>query len=302
MNRIISFLFLSLTSVMFAHSQVTSDSAPDGGGLGTSRFHMGISYGHDWKQSISDSYSARITYEFLRTKHFSLIASGRYVLSETSFSEADISYSHNPAAINMNGSHSMGQIGLTASFRTKLFDKPFVGAAIINSDWGAGGFAKVSSIVMGMIMLRSDKDTQFGIGPMFLINTNGKLPGLIAFMYRHRFNDKWLINLSGGLFAMEYSPSKNDILSMGFDINAKSFYFQPKTEDLPDKLRYMSVSFRPLLKYSRNIIDNLKLDVEAGASINIVNRINGMTGTKRYMDCHQQTAYPFIQVGASYAF
>lgn len=101
---------------------------------------------------------------------------------------------------------------------------------------------------------------------------------------------------------MEYSPTKNDILSMGFDINAKSFYFQPKAEDLPDKLRYMSVSFRPLIKYSRNIVDKLNLDVRVGASINIVNRVNGMTGTKKYMYCHQQTAYPFIQAGVSYAF
>jgi len=202
----------------------------------------------------------------------------------------------------MNGKHSMGQIGLTASFRTRLFNKPFVGAAIVNSDWAAGGFAKVSSIVMGMLMLRSDKDTQFGLGPLFLINTNGKLPALIAFMYRHRFNDKWLVNLSGGLFAMEYSPSKFDLLSMGLDINAKCFYFQPKTDDLPDKLRYMSVSFRPMLKYSRRIIDNLNLDIRAGASVNIVNRVNGVTGTKKYLSCRQQTVYPFVQAGASYAF
>lgn len=126
----------------------------------------------------------------------------------------------------------MAQIGLTASFRAKLFNKPFVGVAIINSDWAAGGFAKVTSIVMGMLMIRADKDTQFGIGPMFLINTNGKIPALIAFMYRHRFNDRWLVNLSGGLFAMEYSPSKKDILSIGFDVDAKTFYFRPKTDSL----------------------------------------------------------------------
>lgn len=303
MLRIISFLFIYLTSALFACAQMTSDSGNSASRLDSaSRFNIGMSYGHDWQQSVSDSYSALITYEFLRTRHFSLIASGRYVLTHASFSAADISYSYNPEAINMNGSHGMGQIGLTATFRTKLFDKPFAGAAIINSDWGAGGFAKVTSIVMGMVMIRSDRDTQFGLGPMFLINTNGKLPALIAFMYRHRFNDKWLINLSGGLFAMEYSSSKSDVLSMGFDVNAKSFYFQPKTDGLPEKLKYMSVSFRPLIKYSRNIVDKLNVDVKAGASINIVNRVNGMTGTKKYLKCHQQTVYPFIQVGASYSF
>lgn len=302
MTRIISFLFLSLLSVILTNAQTTSDSGSNNGRFHTSRFNIGLSYGHDWNQGISDNYIAIITYEFLKTQQFSLTAIGRYALSETSFSEADISYSHNPDMINMNGKHNLGQIGLTASFRTKLFEKPFIGTAIINSDWSTGGFAKVTSIVMGMIMIRSDKDTQFGLGPMFLINTNGKLPALIAFIYRHRFNDKWRVNLSGGLFAMEYSPSHKDLLSMGIDVNAKTFYFQPKTNDLPDKLKYMSVSFRPLLKYSRNIIDNLNLEVKTGASINIVNRVNGMTGTKRYLECHQPTVYPFINVGASYAF
>lgn len=302
MTRIITFLILSLVTVMMANAQMMSDSGSNNGGFGASRLSMGLSYGHDWEQSISDYYSARISYEFLRTKHFSLTANGIYSLSETSFSEADISYSHNPDAINMNGRHSMGLVGLIASFRTKLFNKPFVGAAIVNSDWSAGGFAKVSAIVTGMIMLRSDKDTQFGIGPLFLINTNGKLPALLAFIYRHRFNDKWRVNLSGGLFAMEYSPSTSDLFSMGLDVNAKYFYFRPETDDLPDKLRYMSVAFRPLLKYSRRIIDNLNLDIKAGAAINIVNRVNGINGTKKYLRCHQQTVYPFIQAGASYAF
>lgn len=302
MRRIISFLLLSLTAVLLSNAQMTPDPGQGAGGFGASRFNAGLSYGHDWKQGISDTYSAGISYEFLRARHLSLIASGRYAVQETSFSEADISYSHNPDAINMNGRHGIGQIGLTAVLRTRLFNRPFIGVAIVNSDWAAGGFARVMSIVTGMVMLRADKDTQFGIGPLFLINTNGKLPALPAFMYRHKFNDRWLINLSGGLFAMEYTPTKKDVLKMGFDINAKSFYFRPKTDGLPDKLKYMSVSFRPLLNYSRNIIDNLKLDIKAGASINIVNRVNGMTGTRKYMECHQQRVYPFVQAGASYAF
>lgn len=298
MTRIIALLFLTAISFLSAFSQIASEND----GYAASKFNMGLSYGHDWKQGVSDSYSTRISYQFLTTRHVSLIVGGRYVMSDASFTEADISHSHNPDAINMNGKHSLGQLSLTATFRAELFDIPLVGAAFVNSDWAVGGFAKVSSIVMAMVMIRADKDTQFGIGPLFLINTNGKIPALPAFMYRHRFNEKWLINLSGGLFAMEYSPSRKDNLSMGFDIGAKAFYFNPLTDDLPERLRYMSVSFRPMVKYSRNIVDNLNLDVRAGAAINIVNRVNGVNGTKKYIPCRQQRVYPFIQVGASYAF
>ena len=298
MTRFIIFILISLTTVLSADAQ----DNPDFRSHDAARFNIGVNYEHDWKQGISDTYSARITYEFLKTRHFSLIASGRYVLNQTLFADADISPDYNPAKINMNGSHGVGQVGITASFRTRLFGKPLVGAAIINSDWAAGGFAKVTSIVMCMVMLRADKDTQFGLGPMALINTNGKLPALIAFMFRHRFNDRWLINLSGGLFAMEYSPSRKNLLTMGFDINARSFYFRPEVEALPDNLKYMSVSFRPLIRYSRTIAGNLNLEAKAGVAVNIVNRVNGMTGAEKYLDCRQNTVYPFVQAGMSYAF
>lgn len=302
MTRIISLLILSMALSYSAGAQDTSGTDNGNSGYRTSRFNAAISYGHDWQQSVSDTYAARVSYEFLRTRHFSLTANGGYTLNKASFSDEDISYSLSPQAIGMNGCHNTWQLGLMASFRTVLFDKPVVGAAIVNSDWAAGGFAKVSGIVFGMVMLRSDRDTQFGIGPLFLINTNGKLPALLTFLFRHRFNEKWLVNLSGGLFAMEYSPTKNDLISVGMDIGYKSFYFNPSTADLPDKLRFLSVAFRPMVRYSRDIVANLSLDVRAGLSVNIVNRATGTTGTKKYLDIHQQRAYPFVQAGASYRF
>lgn len=269
---------------------------------GDSKVSAGLTYCHDWDQGLSDAYSARISYNFLKTSHFSFTAGGRYVISDASFSEGDISHMYNPSDIHINGTHGVFQLGLTALYRTTLFEKPFVGAAIVNSDWSAGGFAKVTGILMGMIMLRADKDTQFGLGPLFLINTNGHVPALVTFMFRHRFNDKWRLNFSGGLFAMEYTPTIKDRITMGVDIDAKSFYFRPKMESLPKKLRFMSVSFRPMVKYTRNIVDNLNMDVRAGLSINIVDRVNGVNGTRKYIDFDQPTVYPFVQATASYSF
>lgn len=302
MNKSYLFLFISLISALFANAQTKQNSDMGIGNKYLPKFNIGVSYGKDWDNSISDTYSAKIAYEVLRKQQLSIIASARYILSEASFSEAYVSHNHNPADINMNGSHDMGQVGITAIFKTKLFNRPFVGTAVVNTDWGAGGFARFYSIVAGMVMLRSDKDTQFGIGPLFLINSNGKLPALIAFIYMHRFNEKWRINLSGGLFAMEYSPSKRYMLSMGCDVDAKSFYFQPKTKELPNKLKYMTVDFRPLIINSFNITKGLKLDIKAGATLNIVNRVNGMTGTKKYLQFHHKKPHPFVQSGATYSF
>lgn len=299
MARVISILLFCFLSVISAHSQ-----GPDALGMavGNTRWNASLSYGHDFGSAVDDSYSAMLSFEFLKAEKFSLVADARYRLFDSSFSESDISYSHSPQAIGMNGRHNVWQLGLTALLRTRLFDKPFVGVAMVNNDFGAGGYARTSSIVMGMIMLKADRNTQFGLGPLFLINTNGRLPVLLAFMYRHRFNDKWRLNLSGGLFAMEYMPTSKSLLTMGTDIDAKSFYFEPHADGLPDKLRFMSVAFRPMVRYSYNVLKNLTVDVRGGASVTIVDRVTGTKGTKKYLDFDMKRVHPFVRLGASYSF
>lgn len=258
-----------------------------------------MAYDRGWG-AIQDAFAARVSYEFMRKKHFTLTANARYTSSEAAFGSTDLDNGFNADEIGLNGTHLYEQFGLTSTFKTQFFGKPFMGMAMLNSEWSQGGFARVSGIVMGLVMLRADQDTQFGIGPLVLLHTNSKIPAFIVFMLRHRFNEKWYLNLYGGMFGVDYTPTKNDLVSIGADVDVKAFYFRPHVGSLPAKCRFSSTSFRPTVKYKRRLSDNLYFEIQSGVSLKMSCRVNGVSGSKEYIGCHRKTA-PFIQAGVSYS-
>lgn len=280
-------------------AQTQADVNVSEGGYGLVKTNLNMSYDHGFG-AIQDGFSARASYEFFRNKKFTVTANARYSSSEVSFTDSDLSNDYNPLAINLNGTHLLGQVGLTSTIKTRIFNRPIMAMAMINSEWSEGGFARVSGIAMGLIMLRANRNTQFGIGPMVMVNTCSKLPAFLIFMYRHRFNDKWLINLYGGMFGIDYNPTKNNLISIGADIDVKAFYFKPNNASLPTKCRFTSTSFRPMIKYRRRLIQNLYFDFQGGISMKMSCKINGVSNSKEMINCNQQ-AYPFLQTSVSFA-
>ncbi len=171
---------------------------------------------------------------------------------------------------------------------------------MLNTEWGSGGFERISGTVMGVIMLRANRRTQFGIGPLVMINTTSKIPAFLIFMYRHRFNEKLALNFYGGMFGVDYNPNKNSLLSAGADIDVKGFYFKPNHENLPNVCRFTYISFRPTVKYRVRLRPNLYFEAQGGVAIKMSCRVNGRNGTKEYFDCNQKPA-PFLQGGISYS-
>ena len=282
---------------LYAQSQAAVNMSE--GGYGLLKTNISVNYDHGWGK-IEDSFSARVSYEFYRNSKFTVAANARFSSNEVLFDANDLNESFNPKDINLNGTHLFGQTGFTSMFRSRLLGKPIMAMAMVNAEWGQGGFARVSGIVMGLVMLRANRATQFGIGPLAMLNTSSKIPAFLVFMYRHKFNDKWNINLYGGMFGVDYTPTKNNLFSLGADIDVKAFYFKPTNERLPDKCRFTSTSFRPMAKFRRRLAPNLYFDLQGGISVKMSCRANGVTGSKKYFDCRQKTA-PFIQTGVSYA-
>lgn len=170
----------------------------------------------------------------------------------------------------------------------------------LSADMGDRRFQRVSGIAMGMFMLRANRDTQFGIGPLVLINSTSKVPAFIVFMYRHRFNDNLAVNLYGGMFGLDYTPTKSDLITIGGDIDVRSFYFRPNHIDLPERCRYTNTNFRPGVKYKRRLATNFYGEIQGGVILKMSSRVTGISGTKRYFDV-PMPARPFIQVAFNYA-
>ena len=268
------------------------------GGYGLLKTNIGVNYDHGWGV-LEDGFAARVSYEFFSNRRFTVTAHALYSSTEAAFKPNDLSDGFNPKDINLNGTHLFGQTGVTSTFRSRLFGKPVFALGMLNAEWGQGGFARVSGIAMGLLMLRANRSTQFGIGPLVMINTSSRIPAFIVFMYRHKFDDKWSLNLYGGMFGVDYNPTPNNLFSLGADIDVKSFYFKPHNELLPSKCRFTSTSFRPMAKYRRRLAPNLYFDAQGGVAVKMSCRVNGVTGTKKYLDCHQKVA-PFIRIGVSY--
>lgn len=286
-------------STLQLSAQTQADVNVSEGGYGLVKTNLNMLYNHGFG-AIQNGFSARASYEFFSNKKFTVTANARYSSSEVSFRDSDLSDGYNPYEINLNGTHLMSQVGITSTFKTKLLNRPIMTMAMINSEWSEGGFARVSGIAMGLVMLRANKNTQFGIGPVVMVNTCSKLPAFLVFMYRHRFNDKWLINLYGGMFGIDYNPSKNDLISIGADIDVKAFYFKPYLSALPEKCRFTSTSFRPMIKYRRRLIQNLYFDFQSGVSIKMACRINSVSSSTELINCKQNT-FPFLQAGVSFS-
>lgn len=294
-NIILAMSILLAPIALHAQSQAAVNMSE--GGYGLLNTNISADYDHGWGK-MKDSFSARIAYKFYRNNKFTITANARISSNKVSFESNDLNENFNPKDINLNGTHLFGQTGVTSMFRSQVWNKPVMAMAMAHAEWGQGGFARVSGIAMGLVMLRANRTTQFGIGPLVMINTSSKIPAFLVFMYRHRFNDKWNINLYGGIFGVDYTPTRKNLFSLGADIDVKAFYFKPDNEFLPRKCRFTSTSFRPMAKFRRHIVSNLDFYIQGGISIKMSCRVNGVTCSKEYFDCRQKVA-PFIQTGIS---
>lgn len=292
-------LLLYLSLCQAAKAQGESAVKVSEGGYGLVRTNLSVEYEHSWGQ-VSDEFEARASYEFLKKRHLTLSANARYNSYTTDFDEVSFSDGFEPSAIGLNKTHIMGHAVLTATARGKLFGRPVMGLALVNTGFSPAGFDRVSGILMGLVMLRANRDTQFGLGPLVMLNTTSRIPAFLVFVYRHRFNDKWLLNLYGAMFGVEYTPTANDLLAAGADVNVKSFFFKTHDDRLPGSCRFTLTTARPLIKYRRRLGDNLYFEAKGGVALRMSCRINGRTGTHTYSEGSQKPA-PFIRIGLSYA-
>ena len=262
-------------------------------------FRTHVVYDHTWG-SLSDGFSARVSYQCFKNNTLTITANGRYNSVTADFNMNELPEGYQPEVMGMNDTHITGQLGLSVTARTSLFRKMLLAFGNVNIDWGQGGYARTSALLMGIILLKQTERTQFGIGPLVMINTNSKVPTFLVFMFRHRFNERWLINLYGGMFGIDYTPTRHDLIAIGGDIDVKSFYFNPQTEGLPERCQYRNTAFRPMIKYRRRLNPYLYLEAEGGVSLSMSSHVYRVTGTTEYLDIKQKAA-PFIQIGISYS-
>lgn len=296
--RILS-LVTAIALTLSLRAQTESDVRMSEGGYGLVRTNISVAYDHAWGD-VLDSFNARVSYEFVSKRFLTLSANFKHNSVNTDFGRDDLGEAYDPEAIGLNDTQTMQQIGLTATAGARLAGRPVRVLALLNSEWGKGGFNRVTATLTGLIMVRATRSTQFGVGVLGMINTTSKVPVFPVFVYRHRFNDRWAVNLYGAMMGFDFTPTRTDMVSVGADINVKSFYFRPHAVGLPSTCRYTQTDFRPMLKYRRRLMHCLYLDAMAGYAVNMKTRVNGVNGTKEYITISRRPA-PFVQASVSYS-
>lgn len=248
----------------------------------------------------TDCFNARLTGELFRGKKWSVAAVARYqYINVDMASDCLRGTVYTPQQLGLDGGHDVYQFGLNSFVRTHLWGKPFLSFAMLRSDFSSGGFERINAMAAGLFMLKTTRTTQFGIGPMVLLNMSSRWPLFPIFIYRRQFSGKLALSLYGAIFGLDYTPTRRDFLSAGFDVDARSFYFRPGVAGLPEVCRYTKTLFRPMAKYRRTLTKHLSAEIEAGVELNMSSRVYSRTGTRHYFEVHSP-ASPFVQVTANY--
>lgn len=292
-------IIITFVSVVYM-TDITAQNAAGGSGI-PSLPGTGVEMSYNKTQgNITDDFTARAAYKFCSGKNFSISANARYHYMNADFSDAgsdnEVESLH---GLGMDGSHNVYQLGVNALYHTKLFGKPFMAVGMITSDFSNEGFERINFMGGGVFMLTMTRKTQFGLGAFLLLNTASRWPLFPMVVYHHDFNPSLSLNIYGRTFGLDYTLTKQDRVTAGFDIDSRTFYFRPDAEGLPETCRYTSTLFRPMLKYRRTLTKGLNACIEAGEEMKVSSRIYGRNGTKRYMDV-KQPSKPFVQVSVEY--
>lgn len=266
---------------------------------GLVRTNLSVGYDHTFG-AVPDNIQAGVSYQFIKKQWLTLSANARFNTLWSNFDDSQLSLPCDAWNIGLNGNHTYGSVGFTASAMLPLFRHVVATFVIGNAEWSNHCFGRISGIVAGVYMFKLDKDTQMGVGPLFLVHTASKIPVFPVFIIRHKFSEQLALNFYGGIFGIELKPSDNDKLVFGADVDTRSFYFKPGVDDLPDKCRFTMTLFRPYIKYERRLAPNFYGGVQTGVAFKLSGRVTSATRSKRYIDFEEDPAF-FLKASVSYS-
>lgn len=282
-----------------AFSQIEMIESVNESDYGMVKTNLTFGYDHAFG-AVPDNITGRISYQIIKKPYLTFSVNARLNTLWANFDSKDLSKDLDAWDIGLNGNHSYGSFGFTTTAFLPLFGKPLAILAIGNAEWSNHCFGRISGLVGGAYIFKLTKDTQFGVGILGMINTASKIPVFPVFIYRHRFNPRFAINVYGGLFGLEYRLNENNLITLGADLDVRSFYFKPQVEGWPDKCRFTMTSVRPALKFKHRFFKNFYGEAQAGVSFKISGRVSGVTGKARYLDFSEKPSF-FLKGVLSYA-
>lgn len=296
--RIIAILLLALC-VFPSFAQFDFGGPVSESGYGLVKTNLTFSYDHVFG-SVPDNLTGQVSYQFVNKPYLKFTANAKLNMLWANFEDNRLSEPVDAWGIGLNGNHSYGSFGFTALGFLPVFGKPLALIAIGNAEWSNHCFGRISGLAGGAYIFKMTERTQIGLGAIAIIHTASKIPVFPAILCRHRFNDRFALNIYGGIFGLEYNPTPNNLIVLGADMDARSFYFKPHKEGWPDKCRFTMTLLRPSLRYKHRFGKYFYGEAQAGVAFKMSGHVTSATRSHSYLEFHEKPSF-FLKATVSYS-
>jgi len=191
---------------------------------------------------------------------------------------------------------------IVATYKRKLFGKPFILNTNLSGDGWNNGFEEISATFSAIMILKRSPITNFGIG-VYAMTLYNEVPALPIISYWHKFNSHLSIDIAIPSRTYLRYNYNNHRLSVGARLESEQFYFKPDLDYLPKTSFFSKMTFKPEVVYEYIIDEHFYLIARAGVSAVIRGGIygtgrKGIDGEPFIKVKHPMT--PFFNLGISY--
>lgn len=245
----------------------------------------------DLKENIRAKFN--IGYMMPVSRKLMLGISGRYDYNNEHLS----GLSHDEVRIDDNHHSFKGSINVM--YRSTLWNKPLVVFANVGVDASQWGAERMSGIGAALLMLKATRETQFGVGPLLMLNTTSRVPFLFVATYRHVYSPQWTLNLNYPFFGMQYTPNGKHTIAGGFAFDADYYWVRPDNDKLPRTVFFRRSLLRTGVNYDMHISPTLTFNAQTGWEYTMAGGLYTANGRHLIYDLNHPNG-PYAHIGISF--
>lgn len=263
------------------------NAAPEHYSLETDN-HEHIASG-DLKENIRAKFN--VGYMMPVSKKLMLGISGRYDYNNEHLS----GLSHDD--VHMNDNHHSFRGNANVMYRSTLWNKPLVIFGNIGIDASQWGVERLSGMGAALLMLKTTRETQLGVGPLLMLNTTSRIPFLFVATYRHVYSPQWTLNLNYPFFGMQYTPNEKHTIAGGFAFDTDYYWVRPANDELPRTVFFRRSLFRTGINYDMHISPTLTFNAQTGWEYTMAGGLYTASGRHLIYDLnHPNGPYAHISI------
>ena len=280
---------------------------------------LNVEYGHsfsrDFESRLFDekfqegeiknqkTFKASANIALIKTRKWSLTASGNYTFNEFEFS--DIENTSNFNVFEQNGIVDFHNFStaLSSTYFSTLFKKPVIYNASAIVDGNDEGLERLKGLVGVSFIMKRTERTIITLGAFVFIDPTTQIPFFPTFSLNHRFkNSRWEVDfILPQRLLLRRQIGQYGRFSVGSTFGSSGFYVNVDAPDFPDVFEYSQLEINSGVMYEHLLSSNLIVTVKGGLTHFISNRLTEKgEANKDFIYENEQDATGYFNVGLSF--